>query len=86
MPDISLVMDASYVNRSIADDKVAHLEVPGIAHGLLRFSVTRIMEKHILQTMRRNGFNLNYAELVLSSSVDPFFTMDGVFHFSERCC
>src|SRR5665648_268581 len=31
-----------------------------------------------------NGFNLNYAELVLSSSVDPFFNMDAVFHFSEH--
>ena len=31
-----------------------------------------------------NGFNLNYAELALSSAVDPFFTMDAIFHFSEH--
>jgi len=35
IPDISLVMDASLVNRNIDDDKVAHLELPGIAHGLI---------------------------------------------------
>ncbi|EDZ63300.1 hypothetical protein SMGD1_1322 [Sulfurimonas gotlandica GD1] len=81
MPDISLVMDASYVNRNIADDKVAHLEVPGVAHGLLG-SHTHNGKTHTPNNAK-NGFNLNYAELVLSSSVDPFFTMDGVFHFSE---
>ena len=31
IPDISLVMDASYVYRNVADDKVAHLEI-GRAH------------------------------------------------------
>ena len=82
MPDISLVMDASYVNRNIDDDIVAHLEVPGVAHGLL------VSHSHGAGTHTpynaKNGFNINYAELVLSSSVDPFFTMDGVFHFSEE--
>lgn len=81
IPDISLVMDASYVSRNMADDKVAHLEVPGIAHGLLG-SHSHGGSTHTPNNAK-NGFNLNYAELVLSSSVDPFFTMDGVFHFSE---
>ena len=80
IPDISLVMDASYVNRNIEDDEVSHLEVPGIAHGLLG---SHAHGEHAHATYNaENGFNLNYAELVLSSSVDPFFTMDGVFHFS----
>lgn len=82
IPDISLVMDASYVYRDIADDKVAHLEVPGVAHGILG-SHTHNGKTHTPNNAK-NGFNLNYAELVLSSSVDPFFTMDGVFHFSEE--
>ncbi len=81
MPDISLVMDASYVSRNIADNKVEHLEVPGVAHGLLG-SHSHDGSTHTPNNAK-NGFNLNYAELVLSSSVDPFFTMDGVFHFSE---
>ncbi|WP_373035696.1 TonB-dependent receptor [Sulfurimonas sp.] len=81
IPDISLVMDASYVSRNMADDKVAHLEVPGIAHGLLG-SHSHGGSTHTPNNAK-NGFNLNYAELVLSSSVDPFFTMDGIFHFSE---
>jgi len=82
IPDISLVMDASYVDRNIKDDKVGHLELPGVAHGLLG-SHSHGSDNHATYNAE-NGFNLNYAELVLSSSVDPFFTMDGVFHFSEN--
>ncbi len=81
IPDISLVMDASLVSRNIGNDEVAHLEVPGVAHGLLG-SHSHDGASHSPYNAK-NGFNLNYAELVLSSSVDPFFTMDGVFHFSE---
>ncbi|MDD2906621.1 MAG: hypothetical protein PHH41_03280 [Sulfurimonas sp.] len=82
IPDISLVMDASYVSRSVSDDEVVHLEVPGVAHGLIG-SHEHGGETHATYNAD-NGFNLNYAELVLSSSVDPFFTMDGVFHFSPN--
>jgi len=81
MPDISLIMDGSFVNRDIKDDKVVHLEVPGIAHGLIG-SHEHDGASHSSYNAN-NGFNLNYAELVLSSTVDPSFTMDGVFHFSE---
>ena len=82
IPDISLIMDASYVNRDVADDEVGHLEVPGVAHGLLG---SHSHGEHAHATYNaENGFNLNYAELVLSSSVDPYFTMDGVFHFSPN--
>jgi len=80
IPDISLVLDASFVNRNVKDSEVGHLEVPGIAHGLLG-SHAHGGSEHATYNAD-NGFNLNYAELVLSSSVDPFFTMDGVFHFS----
>lgn len=82
IPDISLVLDASFVDRNVKDDEVGHLEVPGIAHGLIG-SHAHGDDEHATYNAD-NGFNLNYAELVLSSSVDPFFTMDGVFHFSEN--
>ncbi len=81
MPDISLIMDASYVHRNVKDDEAPHLEVPGVTHSLLG-SHDHDGDSHAPNNAKE-GFNLNYAELVLSSSVDPFFTMDGVFHFSE---
>lgn len=82
IPDISLILDASYVDRNVKDDEVGHLELPGVAHGLLG-SHSHGDDNHATYNAE-NGFNINYAELVLSSSVDPFFTMDGVFHFSEN--
>ncbi len=81
IPDISLILDASLVSRNVKDSEVAHYEIPGIAHGLIgehsHGGVTHSSYN------AKNGFNLNYVELVLSSSVDPYFTMDGVFHISE---
>ena len=35
IPDISAILDFSYVNNSVKDDEIAHLELPGVAHGLL---------------------------------------------------
>jgi hypothetical protein len=82
IPDISLVMDLSYVNNSVKDDEISHLELPGVAHGLLG-EHSHGDSNHATYNAKE-GFNLNYAELVLSSSVDPFLSMDGVFHFSEH--
>lgn len=82
IPDISAILDFSYVNNSVSDDEIAHLELPGVAHGLLG-EHSHGDTNHATYNSKQ-GFNLNYAELVLSSSVDPFFNMDAVFHISEH--
>ena len=81
IPDISLIADFSYVNRSIKDDELSHLGLPGIAHGL--YAEHAHGGNNEATYNAKQGFNLNYAELILSSSVDPFFSMDATFHFSE---
>ncbi|MEY3090938.1 MAG: hypothetical protein RL113_1254 [Pseudomonadota bacterium] len=82
IPDISLIADIAYVSHSIDSDELPHLELPGIAHGLLGEHTHG--DSHHATYNANQGFNLNYAELVLSSSVDPYFSMDGTFHFSEN--
>jgi len=82
LPDISLIADMSYVSRNKKNDEVAHLEVPGVAHGLLG-SHSHDGNTHATYNAEK-GFNINYAELVLSKSVDPSFNLDGVFHFSPN--
>lgn len=82
IPNISVILDTSYVSRNIDKDTVQHLEVPGVAHGLL--GTHNHGDVHHATYNAKEGFNLNYAELVLSSTVDPFLTMDAVFHFSEN--
>ena len=82
IPDISAILDFSYVNNSVEDDEIGHLELPGIAHGLLG-SHSHDTDSHATYNAKQ-GFNLNYVELILSSNVDPFLSMDAVFHFSEH--
>jgi len=80
-PDISLIIDASYVDRNIDDSEISHYEIPGVVHGLIG-GHSHGDESHATYNAA-NGFNLNYGELGLRSSVDPYFTMDAIFHFSE---
>ncbi len=80
MPDISLVTDFSYVYRNIQDSELGHLEVPGIAHGMLGENAHDEHSHYAYNA--KNGFNFNYAELILSSNVDPYFSMDAIFHFT----
>ena len=82
IPDISLITDFSYVYRNMEDSELGHLEIPSVAHGLMG-SHSHGEHDHATYNAN-NGFNLNYAELVLSSNVDPYFSMDAVFHFSEH--
>jgi len=70
VPDIALIVDGTYVNRSISDDKMEDYTLAG----------STLPEYNEFNT--NSGFNLNYAELSLHSDVDQLFTLDGVFHFN----
>jgi len=80
-PEILVLLDSSFVNRSISDDEVQHLEIPGVVHGLLGAD-THTQHSHTPYNAN-NGFNLNYGELILSGSVNSHLSLDTVFHFSE---
>jgi hypothetical protein len=82
MPDISMIMDFSYVNHSIKDAELQHLEIPGVVHGIMGTHEHGGNSESTYNA--KNGFNLNYAEMVLSSNVDPFLSMDAVLHFSPE--
>ena len=81
MPDISLIGDVSFVGRSVSDDVVSGLELPGVAHAIMG-SHDHEGDSHSPYNADR-GFNLNYAELGLSKSVDQTFKLDAIFHLSE---
>ena len=69
IPDIALIVDASYVNRSVPDSDMENYALSG----------SNLLEYNEFNT--NYGFNLNYAELSLHSDVDQLFTLDGIFHF-----
>ena len=71
VPDISLILDCSYLLRSLPDDSYAILGIPG-SHS-----------SHEEDGSHR-GFNLNYAEITFYSIVDPYFELFAVCHVSEH--
>lgn len=81
MPDMSLIMDTAFVSRNKDQDELTGLSIPGITEAFFGDAD----EEHSHGAYNAdNGFNLNYAELVLSSNVDPFLSLDAVFHFGEE--
>jgi len=80
MPDISLIVDASYTNSSFDEDgHTDHLEIPGFVHG-----GGDDHDGHGHTSLAgEEGFKFNYAELVIGASVDKYFDLKGVFHITE---
>ncbi|MDQ1351054.1 MAG: hypothetical protein QG657_1356 [Acidobacteriota bacterium] len=78
LPNISFILDFSYVRRDLDQGFFEALEIPGFIHGHSHH------EGHSHAGFNADkGFNLNYGELVLSSAVDPYFDLFTAFHLSE---
>lgn len=78
VPDISFIADFSYVSRNLSDSRYKNLEIPGFGN----FNSYGGTAKKPPNAER--GFNFNYSELYLSSAVDPYFDLTGIFHLSEN--
>jgi hypothetical protein len=80
MPDISLILDASYTKQSFDEDgHTDHLEIPGFVHG-----GGHDHDDHSHTSLAgEDGFNLNYAEISIRASVDNYFDLNGVLHITE---
>lgn len=76
-PELALIVDMSAVYRSLGEDVLEKTMIRGFEHpgG----------EEHGHNHIAANanvGFNLNYAELALMATVDPYFELAGIFHAS----
>lgn len=78
VPDISLIADFSYVSRNLSDNIYKNLEIPGFGY------FNNYGETGEKPSNAERGFNFNYSELYLSSAVDPYFDLTGIFHLSEN--
>ena len=78
LPNISFILDFSFVRRDLEQDIFESLEIPGFIHGHSHEDG----HSHEVSNAEK-GFNLNYGELVLSSAVDPYFDLFTAFHLSE---
>lgn len=77
VPDISLIIDLSYNNYNLENHDYELLMVPSIIN-----NNSAENHSHAHQHTQK-GFNLNYGELYISSVVDPYFDLTGIFHISR---
>jgi len=82
IPDISLIVDTSFVSRNQDQDELSTLGIPGIMEEFYGNPADEHGHSHGAYSPD-NGFNFNYAELVMSANVDPTFSLDAVFHFGQ---
>ncbi|MDX1294906.1 MAG: hypothetical protein R3302_01480 [Sulfurimonadaceae bacterium] len=79
--DLSLVVDASYVDRNIKDAEIGHFELPAIAHGLIGPSAHEGHDHDGMNT--ENGFNFNYGELQVNYAPEGNMDFTGILHITE---
>ncbi len=73
LPDIALILDGSAVGRSVNNSTYETRYIPG-------FSSYDPNEEAEISFNKNRGFNFNYAELALHSTVGPYFDADAIFH------
>lgn len=73
LPDIALILNMSALSRDVANSDYEKYNIPGF-----------IDNKNTLNTAipfnKNRGFNLNYAEVAMHSTVDPYFEAFANFH------
>jgi len=80
VPAISFIMDVSYLNRNLEGMVAEGFGIPGFLHP----GHTDGHSHSGSVLMGERGFNLNYAELSLFATVDPYFDLFTAFHLSEE--
>ncbi|MDD4855307.1 MAG: hypothetical protein PHQ22_05995 [Sulfuricurvum sp.] len=67
LPDIALILNGGYTSRNVTNTQYANASIPGFG-------------KMEIQNNAKDGFNLNYGEVAMSSTVDPYFDASAIFH------
>jgi hypothetical protein len=73
LPGIALIGNMSALERDISNELYGHYSIPGF-----------VDEAEELPFNPERGFNLNYAELEIFSTIGPYLDMDSAFHISQE--
>ena len=76
LPDIALILDGSAVGRNMDNSTYETQYIPG-------FTSYDPDEEAEIPFNKNRGFNFNYAELALHSTVGPYFDADAIFHLQS---
>ena len=72
LPDMAFIFNMSALSRNIKNGDYEHYAIPGFINDV----------NSDLPFNKDDGFNFNYAEVALSSTVDPYFDAFAIFHLS----
>ena len=73
LPDIALILNMGAVGRNVKNSDYENYSIPG-------FIDNAKGETPELPFNKERGFNFNYAEVAMSSTVDPYFDAFAIFH------
>ena len=73
LPDIALILDGSAVSRNVNNSTYESYYIPG-------FSSYDSAQESEIPFNKNRGFNFNYAEVAMHSTVGPYFDADAIFH------
>jgi len=73
LPDIALILDASAVYRNISNSSYGSYAILG----------ANTNTPTIIPFNKNRGFNFNYAEVAMSSTVGPYFDASAIFHLQS---
>ncbi len=73
LPAIALILNMSAVGRNVKNSDYANFSIPG-------FIDNNKGETPELPFNAERGFNFNYAEVAMNSTVDPYFDAFAIFH------
>ncbi len=74
--NLNLLLDISYLNRSLTDKEYFKTEVPNYIHSILE-------DNDHNHAVRKNGFNLNYGEIAFLFPLTERVELFGTFHLAE---
>ncbi|SFV60603.1 Zinc-regulated TonB-dependent outer membrane receptor [hydrothermal vent metagenome] len=73
LPDIALILNGSAVGRNVNNSTYETQYIPG-------FSTYNAANPNEIPFNKDRGFNFNYAEISMHSTVGPYFDADAIFH------
>jgi hypothetical protein len=72
LPDMAFILNMSALDRNVKNSDYTHYAIPGFINDV----------NNALPFNKKDGFNFNYAEVALRSTVDPYFDAFAIFHIS----
>jgi len=77
LPDIALILNMSAVSRNVGNSDYEKYNIPG-------FIDNKNTQNTPIPFNKNRGFNLNYAEVAMHSTVDPYFEAFANFHLQPN--